>query len=158
MNREMLELLAPVSAPHRTTLELLDRIQELKSSLPSNKFEVICYCEESLFKLADKMDVNKLSQIENIVNELDHKGIQTKKIDKDLILREFELYKAEVMQMWVEDEESLGLDHDEAVESADNQWEEESSAHLSRLESIISKKIGRALDEAESDYLYDLTM
>lgn len=158
MNLEMLELLAPVSDSHKAALNLLNRLQELKASIPVDKFDVVRYCEKSLFKLADKPDVNALAQIEKTIDSLDHKGVQTKKIDKSLILNEFKLYKAKVMQEWVEDEISLGLEKDDAIEAAENQWEEESSSHLRRLGKVISKKIGRDLNEVENDYLYDLTM
>jgi hypothetical protein len=156
MDRSMLEFLAPISPSHKTALELFDRIQSVKDNIDLSKMDLITYCENELCKLADKMNIGKLSKIEKIIDGLDHKGLNFVEIDKQLISNHYNDYKENSIAEFMADIQDENLERREILEVATERWDEEAAAHLSMVQKNVEKEVKRELTCAEESYLYKL--
>lgn len=153
----MLHFMAPISPSHQSALDLYNRIQQIKEFVSLDKFETISYCEEMLGKISDKMDTNKLSKVEKIINGFDHKGSSIAVIDKKTLQAFYEDYRDQVVHSFVEELVEDGQEYEDALQMAASQWEEEAASHLNSIQKDLEYKWKRDLTEAEEAYLYNLT-
>lgn len=156
MDRSMLEFLAPISASHKTALGLFDRIQNIKETIDLSQFDLVNHCETELFKLADKMNISKLSKLEKIIDGLDHQGLNFIEINKELITDHYNDYKEDSIAEFMRDIEG-DVERKDVLEKATDRWNDEATAHLNRVQQNIEKEIKRDLTDAEESFLYKLT-